>query len=339
MEEAWQKYGYPSPLRFYKLLKKTDPEITFAEVDKFVRENRTYQLHKKTRRQIQGHIVAYCKDCLWFADLLDMSNYSRQNKGYKWILLCIDTFTRKAYAQPLKRKTKDSVKEGFEAIMDGLDKVDVKILVTDSGNEFLNKPVQELLKKFKVEHRTVEVGDHNALGIIDRLSRTVKEMIFKDFTERNSVVWYDRLQNYVDAYNSSPHRGIMNLTPNEAGDHKLELVSLNLEKSIPAESPFKVGEMVRKRLKRPTFKKGYKQQWGERVHKIEKVNVTGVKALLDNGETVRLDNLQLVFDRKDDVGETSAVEEADKSHKVEKIIKHKEGLDPKNILSEQLRKR
>jgi hypothetical protein len=113
MEETWQKYGYPSPLRFYKKLKKTSPEFTFAEVDKFVRGKKTYQLHKKTRRHIQGHIVACSEDCLWFADLLDMSNYSRQNRGYKWILLSIDTFTRKAYAQPLKRKTKEIVKGRF----------------------------------------------------------------------------------------------------------------------------------------------------------------------------------------------------------------------------------
>jgi transposase InsO family protein len=123
--------------------------------------------------------------------------------------------------------------------MDGLGKDRVKLYLSDSGSEFLNISVQYHLKELKVEHRTVEVGDHKALGIIDRLSRTMKEMIFKDFTERNSVVWYDRLSSYADAYNSSPHRGILNLAPDEAGYHELELVSHNLEKSIPPENPFK----------------------------------------------------------------------------------------------------
>jgi transposase InsO family protein len=70
----------------------------------------------------------------------------------------------------------------------------IQLLVTDSGSEFLNQPVQNLLRELKIEHRTVKVGDHFALGIIDRLSRTMKEMIFQDFTERSSVVWYGRLQ-------------------------------------------------------------------------------------------------------------------------------------------------
>ena len=337
MEEAWQKHGYPSVIKFYRILKKSDDDVLFSDVDEFVRSQKAHQLHKKTRRQIEGHIVAYCKDCLWFADLLDMSNYSRQNKGYKWILLCIDTFTRKAYAQPLNRKTKISVKEGFETIID--DKVDIKLIVTDSGSEFLNRPVQDLLKELKIEHRTVEVGDHRALGLIDRLSRTIKEIIFKDFTERNNVVWHDRLQDYISAYNSNPHRGILNLTPDEAdsGEKRLELLSLNMEKSIPTESSFKVGDTVRKKLKRASFKKGFKQIWGERIQKIKEINVSGVKAVLDNDETVRLDELQAVLPPISESEEVSAVEEADKEHKIEQTIKHKEGLDPDNILSEKLR--
>jgi hypothetical protein len=50
--------------------------------------------------------------------------------------------------------------------------------------------------------------------------------------------------------------------------------------------------------------------------------VSGVKAALDNNETVRLDDLQPVIEPKEDE-RVNAVEDADKSHKVEKIIKHK----------------
>ena len=99
---------------------------------------------------------------------------------------------------------------------------------------------------------------------------------------------------------------------------------------------------VRKRLKRPTFKKGYKQIWSERVLTIEKISVSGVKAELANGETSRLDDLQLVTPPVEDVSKVttlSAVEKADKSHKTKQTIKHKEGLDPENILSSRLRKR
>ncbi|XP_074662784.1 uncharacterized protein LOC141915218 [Tubulanus polymorphus] len=141
--------------------------------------------------------------------------------------------------------------------MEGLGEEKVT-LVTDSESEFLNKPMQELFRTLGIEHRTVDVGDHKALGIIDRLSRTIKEIIFKDFTERETVVWYDRLPDYVDGYNATPHGGISDMTPEEAGESRNEerLLFENIGKSEPPKSPFKPGDSVRKKLKRPVFKKG-----------------------------------------------------------------------------------
>ena len=246
MEEAYEKFKYPSALKFYKIMKKSNPNIKFDEIDEFIKNQKSYQLHKKQTNKIQGHIIAYQENALWFIDLLDMSNYSRQNKGHKWILLAIDTFTRKAYAVALKNKTKFEVKNKFEEIYH--DSGEIKLIISDSGNEFLNKPVQDLFKELNIKHDTVEIGDHNALGLIDRLSRTIKEMIFKDFTEKNTVVWYDKLQDTISAYNDRPHSGILNYAPNEVNEHASEIVELNLEKSMPVEHSFKINELVRKKF-------------------------------------------------------------------------------------------
>ena len=53
------------------------------------------------------------------------------------------------------------------------------------------------------------------MGVIDMFSRTIKEQTFKDFTENNNVIWRDKLHEYMQAYNNSPHRGILNLTSEE----------------------------------------------------------------------------------------------------------------------------
>ena len=334
MEEEWIKYNYPSPLRFYRMLKKKNPDVTFKDVDDFVRSQKTFQLHKKPKSRIQGHIIAFHENALWFMDLLDMQNYSRQNHGYKWILLCIDTFTRKAYATALKNKTKFEVKNGFERIYK--QDMHIKLIISDSGNEFLNTPVQELLKKYKIKHDTVEIGDHNALGLIDRLSRTIKEIIFKDFTERDTVKWVDKLQSYISAYNNSPHRGILNYTPNEVNANKNDILNLNLKKSMPIEHNFHSGDSVRKKLARPIFKKGYKQIWSNRGFTIDTID--GVHAILNNGEKVRLDDLQLVVHLKEDDESTNAVEKADREAKIVKNLQ-KEGIDEQNIIENKLRKK
>ena len=333
MEEKWISLKYPSAYKFYKIMKRKNPDITFNEIDEFVKSQKTYQLHKKPKKQIQGHIIAYQENALWFMDLLDMSNYSRHNKGFKWILLAIDTFTRKAYAAALTSKTKFEVKKGFEEIYQGTGPM--KLIITDSGNEFLNKPVQELFKELKIKHDTVEIGDHNALGLIDRLSRTIKEMIFKDFTENNTVKWIDSLQDVISVYNDRPHRGILNYAPNEANEHDAELVELNLKKSLQVEHKFNVGDLVRKKLKRPLFTKGYKQIWSNRTYTVK--NIEGVHAILNDDSRVRLDSLQKVSET--DSEEVEEVEKVEKIEKDRKIVKHREGLDTENIMKSRLRKK
>ena len=329
MEAEWKKHGYPGVNKFYKIMKKTH---TMKQVDEFILSQKTNQLHKKSHKQIQGHIIAYHKNALWFMDLLDMSNFSRQNHGFKWILLCIDTFTRKAYAQPLKTKSKYAVKEGFAKIYQ-TDAPKIKLILSDSGNEFLNQPVQSLFKDLKMKHDTVEIGDHHALGIIDRLSRTIKEIIYKDFTETETVKWVDHLQEYITAYNSRPHGGILGYAPNEAEDHKTELVELNLKKSMPTEHNFHVGDLVRFKLKRATFNKGYKEIWSRKQYTIESID--GVHAVLSNKDKYRLDDLQHVVpvETKE---ETDMVVQAEKSQQVERKLKH-EGVERANIVEKRLR--
>ena len=50
-------------------------------------------------------------------DLLDYSKYAKSNKNYSWILIGVDVFTRKGYAEPLKNKTPLLVLNAFKNLM------------------------------------------------------------------------------------------------------------------------------------------------------------------------------------------------------------------------------
>ena len=49
-------------------------------------------------------------------DLVDMTQYSKINKGYKYIFTNIDVFSKIAYAFPLKSKKIQDIKPCFEKI-------------------------------------------------------------------------------------------------------------------------------------------------------------------------------------------------------------------------------
>ena len=99
----------------------------------------------------------------------------------------------------------------------------------------------------------------------------------------------------MHAYNNSPHKGILNLTSEEAQleQHQQDLFNLNLEKDVDLkQNIFQIGNTVRKLLKKPLFAKGDKQIWSSRVYIIESID--GVRATLSNGEIIKLNDLQKV---------------------------------------------
>ena len=94
------------------------PEIQRKHVQKFLKQDYTTQLTQtKQKAEAKGHIVATNPNEMWQFDILDLSRYVKKNDGYRYILACVDVFTRKAYVEAMKQKNADNVKAAFEGIL------------------------------------------------------------------------------------------------------------------------------------------------------------------------------------------------------------------------------
>ncbi|KAL4111835.1 hypothetical protein QTP88_015718 [Uroleucon formosanum] len=82
-----------------------------------------------TRRRVN----VYGKNDLWQVDLVEMIPYSKQNKGYKYILCVIDCFTKFAWEIAIKSKKSKEVSSAMSKI---LLKRTPKLLQLDNGKEF-----------------------------------------------------------------------------------------------------------------------------------------------------------------------------------------------------------
>ena len=72
------------------------------------------ELHKPIRRKFRKRrVFASGVDAIWAADLVEMQAFARQNKGYKYILMIIDVFSKFGWAIPLKTKTGLEVSKAF----------------------------------------------------------------------------------------------------------------------------------------------------------------------------------------------------------------------------------
>ncbi|MEB2589927.1 DDE-type integrase/transposase/recombinase, partial [Bacillus cereus] len=128
------------------------------------------------------------------------------NKGNKYLLTVIDTFSKFAWALPLKAKTGTCVTEAFKTIFRESGGRRPRFLHTDKGKEFYNAVFQKFIRKHNVQHYST-FSDVKA-SIVERFNRTLKTHMWKRFTLRGNYKWVDILPELVDTYNHTRHRTI-----------------------------------------------------------------------------------------------------------------------------------
>lgn len=202
-----------------------------------------------------------------------MQKLSKWNRGYKYLLMVLDLFSKYGWIVPLKTKTGLEVSKAFESI---LKKNKPKKLWVDKGKEYYNKNVLDLLAKHKIEIYSTENEEKSS--VCERWNRTIKEKMYKRFTMQNNTVYIDILPKILASYNNSKNRSI-GMTPNEARKPenygKVYLKMVGGDPSSSAGSLFKVGDTVRiSKYKRKTFDKGYTPNWTEEVFVIDEIRPT-----------------------------------------------------------------
>ena len=267
------------------------------------------RIHFKRRKTLSRGI-----DDLWQADLADVSSLSKYNDSHRYLLTCIDVFSKKARVIPLKSKTGVALREAFATMI-----VDVKpkLLQTDKGTEFLNSTFQQFLKENNIRHYTSENEDIKC-SVVERWNRTLKTKMWKYFTYASTQRYLDVLPALVESYNNSYHRSIK-MTPNQVNAQNEAEVRKRLyppKESFRPRWKFEVGEQVRLCQARRSFKKGYLPNWTEELFVVNSRYATDppTYSIKDyDGEIIAgkfyAEELQKVVKEKND------------TYKVEEIIK------------------
>lgn len=204
-------------------------------------------------------------------DIVDMSKLASKNKGYKYMLTVIDTFSKVAHAVPLKTKSGLEVANAFEGILKTLDPP-VKLVHADEGKEFLNANFESLLKKYNIKMYNTYSG--LKASIVERFNRTLKTKMWRKFTELNSHNWLKILPQLIEDYNNTYHRTIKTKPSHVYKDIPAVRKLLKVEKSANKNSKFKVGDIVRVSKVRGIFAKGYLANWSEELFKISEVKTS-----------------------------------------------------------------
>ena len=185
------------------------PGLTRNAVEEFLNGVPAYSLHRVARKKFP-RLRTYAQgiDDQWQADLVDMGvQFARANRGMRYLLTCIDVFSKYAWVVPVKQKSSQAMKMAFEELFKQATGRVPHRLQTDKGKEFLNGPVQRLLSEdFKVHHY-YSWSDKKA-AIVERFNRTLKEHMWRYFTQEQTNRYLEVLPKLVNAYNHRVHRSI-----------------------------------------------------------------------------------------------------------------------------------
>ena len=251
------------------------------------------ELHKPIKRNFRKRrVIAHNVDDIWCSDLVHMQKLSKWNRGYKYLLMVLDLFSKYGWIVPLKTKTGLEVSKAFERI---LEKNKPKMLWVDKGKEYYNKNVLDLLAKDKITIYSTENEEKSS--VCERWNRTIKDKMYKRFTMQNNTVYVDILPKILASYNNSRHRSIGMTTFQARKPENYGKVYFNLYGDLAKQNKkndkpaFVIGDRVRiSKYKRVTFDKGYTPNWTEEVFIIDEIRFTNpitykIKDL--NGEAIK----------------------------------------------------
>lgn len=337
LSKIYENNAFPSAGNLYKLARKENIKITLKQATEFIKNHRVAQIHKKPAKQERKMLqVAPTKHIDYQMDLLDMSSYFKSNNGNKWVLICVDVFTKKAEAVGVKSKTASDVLEGIKEIMKKMDRP--RIISTDDGGEFKGV-VNDYFTEHNIWHRPANATtDHNRMGIVNAFSKWMKNVLYKNFTHTGTDKWINKLPEYIKVYNNRVHTNLGNQTPNEAEkypsdtfniqDKRLKDNEAKQEGKKPKEE-LKVGDIVRVvTLTKATgkFARGYEEKFSKETHKIKSIDAPYY--YLDDDSKHRSYLLQKVG--KEEIGKVDVVRVAKQDKKLEQEFK-RDLIKPSNI--------
>lgn len=258
--------------RLYDYLRKSnaDDHPSRRQVMDWLKAQKVWQLHAKPPKRQATKQVAVSKPLRYFQ--MDLTGPLNRDKGVHYILGLIDVNTKMLFTAALKKKSSLDVANALQEIIrtNGLD---ISVLQSDNGAEFLGGEVAALLRRYDIKHATSKPHSPWTNGQIERVWGTLKQMLYRFQTASNSNKWVDILPVLTRNYNQTIHRST-GASPNQvladtaAGTRQEKVIRDDAIKP----SMFRFGDNVRLRLRIDNPLDKAKQYYSDEIYSVVRVN-------------------------------------------------------------------
>ena len=175
--------------RFIKAVRAQNRNVKRKDVEKSLRSIDSYSLHKPLKRpKLFRRIFSKGINYIFQIDHIDMTKFEKENEGYRWFITIIDTFSKKAWAFKMQRKSGNAIVTVMQPFLEENKPSKIEF---DQGKEFYNRPFLNLLKRLKIKY--FSVYSDKKCAMVERFNRTLKTRMYRSFTARgskNGLIFY-----------------------------------------------------------------------------------------------------------------------------------------------------
>lgn len=318
--------GFQGIEKLYRKAHLINNDIKLEDVKNFIQSQPSYQLTKPVNKNIKYSTTVSPKIRNNFQlDIMYLPDPSTTD-GYKYLLTCIDVYSRMVFVQLLKTKTGQEVFDKFKFLLrkSGMP----NNINLDLGSEFIDNKFTKFCEDNGIKVWFSSVNQDNKNSIIERFHRTLRNMILK-YKMATGEPYIKKIPELIFNYNTTYHSTIKDYPMNIwRGVHE------NKQEITRVHYPFKVGDLVRTINTKNIFdKKSSLNTYTKKVYEITRIEgrsyflddlekaYRGHELILANGG-----NLTSELDEK--------IKEDNKTRKVERELK-RENIDVENIVTEK----
>ena len=220
LKKLWEDNAYPSATPLYKLAKRRGLNVRIVDVENWLKNRASTSLlqQRKEPYAVAGTFDNATKSLeRVYLDLLDRSTHTSPD-GFNYLMIAVDSFTRKAWAVPMKSKLPDAFFDAYLAIEKQMKGKPVLLFVDNEGASLgENSKFQLHLRGKTILKRKQGRNDLAPIdGYMTSLGQTVSKMrIEKDLPES---AWKTLAMKAIPLLNDRSMKRLDGSSPNDVQD-------------------------------------------------------------------------------------------------------------------------
>jgi hypothetical protein len=269
-----EKLGIGNKNTFIKNAREKHPEIKLKDIQEYIKSQEVTQMNTTVNKTYEYKITApprtFQIDIFWW----------KKSDTLIPILLLVDILSRKAFAYVLPKSIKEKRGDITVKTLEEFKSQVGYIHGLEGDNEFGSAAVKAFCQTHNIRldssvSKLEHISGGNKLGIIDRLVRTLRELIerYYDILGHKMDSLKDVVATIIGTYNNDNHRTLNNKTPNQVFKDNDNQIARYLNDSVHNQHvyttvPFKPSDKVRILEDKGQFDKG-KNKFSKEVHSVE----------------------------------------------------------------------